>query len=165
MEGDTISNEFCQGPILIMGIGNMLLGDEGVGVHAIRELEKIDLPDSVRLLDAGIAFIDAVSHMEGIHKLIVIDAIKGGKKPGTVYHIQVNPDSYSCYSATLHGVSVLAMMTLLQHKIPDKVSVIGVEPDTINWATDISDTVKKAMPLLMETVLNEIKINNEANAE
>ncbi|MBU1169711.1 MAG: hydrogenase maturation protease [Proteobacteria bacterium] len=148
--------------VLIMGIGNLLLGDEGVGVHAIYELEKVRLPHGVKLLDVGTAFIDAVSHMNHIDKLIIIDAITCGKKPGTVYRIPITPDSFTSYSTSIHGMSVIHMMKFAQCSLPDTVSFFGIEPEVIDWSMEISKPVAESMPRLINAVLSEISHSNEA---
>ncbi|MBU0994840.1 MAG: hydrogenase maturation protease [Proteobacteria bacterium] len=162
MADEAITYEQYSDKILIMGIGNLLLGDEGLGVHAIRELWNAKLPDAVKLLDAGTAFIDAVSHLEDIHTLIIIDAIKGGKKPGTVYRIQVTPDLCMSYSASMHDKSVIDMMRIAQYPLPDRVSVFGIEPEVIDWTMDISNTVSEAMPILIYAVLSEVNNSYES---
>jgi hydrogenase maturation protease len=69
--------------ILILGVGNILLKDEGIGVHIARKLQKQQLPDNVEVIDGGTASLDVFLSWQKPYKLIVIDAIKGGRKPGT----------------------------------------------------------------------------------
>lgn len=76
--------------ILIAGIGNLLLTDEGAGVHIIRELSKRKLPDNVELVDIGTASFDLLTFMEGKDKVIIIDAIAVDDEPGTLY--KLSPD-------------------------------------------------------------------------
>ncbi|MBN1495724.1 MAG: hydrogenase maturation protease [Spirochaetes bacterium] len=142
--------------ILVMGIGNLLLGDEGLGVHAIRELQNMKLPDDVELLDAGTAFINALSYIGDVHKLVIIDAIQEGKRPGAVYRIQIKHDSCMNYSTSIHGISIIDMMKIVQGPSPDSVTVFGVEPEYIGWGMELSDTIKGSMPLLIEAVCREI---------
>jgi hydrogenase maturation protease len=72
--------------ILILGVGNILLGDEGVGVRVIEAMQEIDLPDTVELIDGGTASIDILEFLKNREKVIVIDAVQGGGgEPGTLY--------------------------------------------------------------------------------
>ena len=144
------------GKILVMGIGNLLLGDEGIGVHAVHELEKCNLPDPVDLLDVGTAFIDALPHLEDGMRLIILDAVKGGGKPGSVYRIEVNPDKYCQESTSLHGVSILNMLKFAKVSIAETVTILGVEPAVIDWSMELSGVVETAKPRLIEAVLREI---------
>ncbi len=70
--------------ILVLGVGNILLGDEGIGVHVVRELEKEKLSGNVELMDAGTALFSVVHLLKKRKKVIVIDAAKGGEEPGTI---------------------------------------------------------------------------------
>ena len=153
---DDFSYSPCDDRVFVMGIGNLLLGDEGLGVHVIRKLENTLLPDNVSLLDAGTAFLDAGPHLEAIDKLIVIDAIKGGKKPGTVYRFQLNAETYTNGGSSLHDMSVIEMMKLAQNPLPATVTVLGIEPDVIEWSLNLSNTVEEALPLLLDAVRSEI---------
>jgi hydrogenase maturation protease len=144
------------GRILVMGIGNLLLGDDGLGIHAVRELGRADLPDTVDLMDAGTAFLDAVSEIGDVTKIVIIDAVRYGKKPGTVYRIPIDAGRRPCDGACLHGFSVIDTMKLARSKLPETVVLLGIEPETIDWTLEISDTVSKAMPLLIEAVLDEV---------
>ena len=70
--------------ILILGIGNYLMGDEGVGVHAIQRLEKLPWPEYVDLLDGGTGGFHLLSYLTDYPKVILIDATMDGDAPGTV---------------------------------------------------------------------------------
>jgi hydrogenase maturation protease len=70
--------------ILILGIGNILLSDEGVGVHAIRLLAAQELPPGIDILDGGTSGADLIDHLDGRTKVVVIDAALGDGAPGTV---------------------------------------------------------------------------------
>lgn len=71
-------------PILVMGIGNILLGDEGVGIHAIRSLEEKSFPSHIRLLDGGTGGFHLLSLIHDYKTIVLIDATLDGQKPGTV---------------------------------------------------------------------------------
>ncbi len=74
----------CPPRLLVLGIGNLLMGDEGVGVHAIRALEKERLPAGVELLDGGTGGFQLLSRLSEYPSVIVIDASMDGNEPGTV---------------------------------------------------------------------------------
>lgn len=147
--------------ILIMGIGNVLMGDDGLGVHAIRELEKTELPGNVEVLDVGTAFIDALPHLNHRQQIIVIDAVKAGKTPGTVYRIEVDPGSYTQESPSIHGMSIINMMLFARCALPKTITLLGIEPDVIDWSMELSPCVSAAKPLLIDAVLREIGMGCE----
>ena len=70
--------------ILILGIGNVLLGDEGIGVHTVRALVNAVLPENVTILDGGTGGFHLMSYIQEYPKIIMIDATIDGKPPGTI---------------------------------------------------------------------------------
>jgi len=75
--------------ILILGVGNILLKDEGVGVHVARKLQELALPCNVEVVDGGTASLDTLLLARDIEKLVVVDAFRAGKRPGTIYKIRL----------------------------------------------------------------------------
>lgn len=73
------------GRIVVLGLGNMLLKDEGIGVHVAQWLQEKNLPGNVEVIDGGTSSLDILLLQEGPYKLVVVDAMKTGKKPGTIY--------------------------------------------------------------------------------
>ncbi len=84
--------------VLVLGVGNILLGDEGIGVHIIRELEKEKLPGNVELMDAGTALFSIVHFLKKRKKVIVVDAAKGGGKSEYSFYFLVFLFHYSSSS-------------------------------------------------------------------
>jgi hydrogenase maturation protease len=74
--------------VLVLGVGNLLMGDEGVGVHVLRLLEKEAPPDGVRLLDGGTGGINLLLEFDGMRDIVLIDATRDGKPAGTVTFLQ-----------------------------------------------------------------------------
>ena len=72
---------------LILGLGNLLLSDEGVGVHVARALAERELPPGVSVVEAGTAFLDVLSDIEKADRILLIDAMEGGGAPGSVYRV------------------------------------------------------------------------------
>ena len=69
-----------------MGAGNILMRDDGIGVRAIERLKELGgLPEEIDVIDAGTATLDALPLLDGVERLIIIDAVKGGGTPGTIY--------------------------------------------------------------------------------
>lgn len=75
-------------PVLVLGVGNILMGDEGVGVHVLRHLEQQPLVDKVRLLDGGTGGINLLTELDGARAVVLIDATRDGQKAGTITYLQ-----------------------------------------------------------------------------
>jgi hydrogenase maturation protease len=146
-----------KGKILVVGIGNLLCRDEGVGVHVIEEMKKMELPDHIELLDIGTSTMDLIGYLDGVKKLIVIDAMKAGGRPGTIY--QCTPDDLLPEEEgpiSLHEIGLLETLNMAK-KIGMEIEtvVIGVEPKVFDWGMELSDEVKNKIPTIIEAVLKE----------
>jgi hydrogenase maturation protease len=161
--------------ILLLGLGNILLKDEGVGVHIARKLQELTLPCNVEVMDGGTSGLDAFLLAQGIEKLVVIDAVKAGKKPGTIYRIQLghherdrlrqNLIQQGHSNISLHQISLLDALAIAERTncAPKEVVVIGVEPGEIDYGLELTDEVKQKIPEVIDAILKEIE--NDIYAE
>ncbi|NIN65755.1 MAG: hydrogenase maturation protease [Anaerolineae bacterium] len=152
--------EESESRILIVGVGNLLLGDEGVGIHAVRELEKRSLPAYVHVVDGGTAGLNLLDLMIGHERVIIIDAVDGGAQPGTLYRFspQEIAEDVERLPLSLHQMEVLNVLqlaTYLGQPLPPIV-VYGIQPETIDWSTELSATLRSRMEGLLHAVLNEV---------
>ena len=143
--------------ILIVGIGNLLCRDEGIGVHVIHEMKNMKLPDHIDLLDMGTSTMDLISYLEGVKKLIVIDAMKAGGAPGTIYKCRPEdllPEEEGPIS--LHEIGLLETLSMAK-KLGMEIEtvIVGVEPEIIDWGMELTEAVKNKIPLIIEAVLKE----------
>lgn len=146
--------------ILVLGVGNLLLTDEGVGIHAIHELEKRDLPIHVDVVDGGTAGLNLLDLMIGYRLVIIVDAVKAGQEPGTIFRfspedITTNVD---CTPLSLHQTELanaLQLATYLGQPLPPIV-IYGVQPETMDWGTDLSSALEATMARLVDAILQEI---------
>ncbi len=141
---------------LILGIGNELLGDEGVGVHAARLLREENLPKNTKIVEVGTAILDALTDLEQADRIIVLDAMKGDQPPGTVYKISLDHCSGASCIASMHGFDIFRVMALAGCSTPPPVMVFGVEPQEINWSLELSTSVTESMPYLLDAVRAEL---------
>lgn len=148
-------------PILVLGIGNLLLKDEGIGIHLVQKMMKMHLPKNVEVLDGGTASLNLISYLEGRKKIIVVDCVRGGHKPGTIYRLtpeDLERDEKKILS--LHQVDfqeTLNLFSKLKKKIP-KVVIIGIEPkDYSSWGMELSPVIKRRIPKIIKIVITEIK--------
>lgn len=140
---------------LVLGIGNLLLCDEGAGVHVARALQQECLPDVVTL-EIGTAFLDALPEIEQASRIIIIDAMKGDGAPGTIYRVPFDEIIHPECLASLHGFDLSRVLFLAGRESPPEVIVIGVEPSRIDWGTELSPDIQCMLPHAIEAVRTEI---------
>jgi len=84
IEIQVMENSGSKDKVLVLGIGNVLLGDEGIGVHVVKELEKVDLPSHIEILDGGTGGFHLLSYLQDYPEVILVDATLDGNAPGTI---------------------------------------------------------------------------------
>jgi hydrogenase maturation protease len=149
--------------ILILGIGNLLLKDEGVGVHVVKEIREMSVPDNVEILDGGTAGLDLVDFIEGRKKLIVIDAVNAGEKPGTLYRLtEENLDIKQKEIMSFHDIDfldALYMSDIMKEK-PEEIVVIGIEPKDMSSGLELSPEIEERIPDIINIVMKEVRMSN-----
>ena len=152
--------------VLILGVGNILLRDDGFGVHLIQSLEETAFPPNVQILEAGTVSHQLIPAFRSIDYLIVIDAVEAGDVPGSIF--KFSPEDMNFHSEqkiSLHQISltdVLQMAELTGAK--PKTVIIAVQPkDVSTWGLELSDEVRMAMPKVKKIILEELKRINAVN--
>ena len=146
--------------VTVLGIGNLLLKDEGVGVHLVQRLAGIVDNAKVNIIDAGTS-PDLLSLVDkNTDKLIVVDAVKAGNEPGTIYRFSpdnLDLDSISPFS--LHEIGVLDSLKImvLFDRLPDSTVIIGIEPKTIDFGLELSPEIEEKLSEMINLVLKEIE--------
>ncbi|MHB1397805.1 MAG: hydrogenase maturation protease [Trichloromonadaceae bacterium] len=148
-----------QAPILVMAVGNLLRGDDGFAGAVLEQLEKEVLPAEVELFDAGTSIIDLMEVFNGRQRLIVLDAVRGGQAPGTLYRF--SPEEVEAGELpmnSLHQVGLLETLKLgaLVDCKPGSTVVIGVQPDATALGIGLSVAVQNAVPRAVRLVMKEI---------
>ena len=139
---------------LILGLGNVLLQDEGVGVHALRELEKMNWPDHVDLLDGGTGGFVLLSLFHEYKNMVIIDATLSNEPEGTIKVIKPKfakdfPKSLSTHEL---GLKDMIESAILLGKVPNiKLIVININPDQ-KLNMELQPGIKKRIPDLVKTV-------------
>jgi hydrogenase maturation protease len=150
--------------VAVIGVGNILMRDEGLGVHALALLRATlgELARCLEVVDAGTALGDVIEDYAGCAAIVIIDAVRGGGEPGAIYRFDpqaVDGARHAGTMTSLHEISVmdaLVMMRLAGGRLPT-VRVIGMEPRTIEPGLEMSNVVKERLPQLVETVLDELR--------
>ena len=147
--------------IVVIGVGNLLQKDEGVGIHAIRSLQDKNLSPDVKLVDGGTS-PDLIAYTRAGDKMIIIDCARAGGKPGTIYRFR--PEDLAAGKGTLtsaHEMGVVENLKLMEMtgNKPKETVIIGIEPAEIDWGMELSGTLKKRLPEVIKAVLREIGID------
>ena len=132
--------------LLVLGIGNVLMSDDGVGVHAVRELRRRPRA-GVLVTEVGTAILDAVSLLAWADRVLVIDAFRVGGAPGSIYRAE--PADLWCDRArlALHELDLLGALELLPRGRPrPELAVLGVEPERLELGLELSPPVAAALP-------------------
>jgi hydrogenase maturation protease len=143
------------GKIAVLGIGNALLKDEGIGIHIIRSLKDLPGLESVDLIDGG-TYPQAFDLVRDRDRLIVIDAAYGGGEPGSIYCL--TPEQIKSQKpSSIHEFNVLHMLWNLSimGESPN-ITIIGIEPKEVDWGLELSPELEKRLPRITEFVLKTI---------
>jgi hydrogenase maturation protease len=135
--------------IVVVGVGNTLMRDDGVGVHALRELQK-NPPAAVELVEAGTAVWGAESLLHGADRLLILDAVVAGYPAGTVCQFNGMEAAAERGMRSLHSLGILDVLALGGREgLPGEVRVLGVEPHVVDYGLELSPAVLSALPELV----------------
>lgn len=140
----------------VVGIGNALLSDEGIGCHVVRALEEMPLRD-VETIDGGTC-PDVLELLGDVGKLIIVDAVKAGGPPGQIYRF--HPEDIALEQRaflSLHDMSLLDGLKLvrLRHSIGEAV-IFGIEPGELGWGLELSPELETKLPQIIDVILEEL---------
>lgn len=148
--------------IAIIGVGNVLRSDDGIGIHVVNELKRVELPKNVKLFDCGTSGISVLEAMDGADKAIIIDATCSGEEPGTVriYKLERPAKGRLDKLVSLHQLDIVAtieLAELMNIKVPNEIIIIGVEAKSLDYSMELSNEVKNAIPKVIEAVIGEVR--------
>ena len=143
---------------LVLGIGNTLLSDEGVGIHVVRALEShVERRPGVTCLDGGTLSFTLAEQLAAHDRLIVVDAARTGSPPGSVHCFEGEAmDRYlSGNRASVHEVGLADLLDIarLTDRFPERRALVGIEPKAIDWGEAPSGVVARAIPEAVNLVL------------
>jgi hydrogenase maturation protease len=153
-------------PILILGIGNILLRDEGIGVHVIKEIEarvacgELVLPDDVEVYDGGTFGIDLLDMIAGRRRVICVDAVAADVPPATILRFTgANLARKKVADMSLHQVGLLEALAMSKQLgcAPQEVIIFGVAPKAMESGLEMTPEVAALVPKLVDLVMAELK--------
>jgi hydrogenase maturation protease len=154
-------------PVLVLGIGNILLRDEGVGVRVVDALGDYVLPDDVEVADGGTAGADLVELLADRRKVIVVDAVEAGAAPGTILRLtpaDLLPEPGELISLHQLGLAESLHMTAQLQCSPQEVIIIAVQPATISPGLELSAAVEAQLPAVVRAVIAELGSGHDGSA-
>jgi hydrogenase maturation protease len=146
--------------ILVLGIGNLLLQDEGAGVRGVEEFgKKYVTPAGVDLLDGGTSGIELLQYIQGRDNLIILDVVKSGKPPGTIIRLE-GEDVPALFQKRISphqlGLSDLLAVAQLTDMMPKQLVLFGIEPKSIETGLEMSEEVGRNIGGLADMVAQEL---------
>jgi len=131
--------------ILIAGLGNLLMKDDGIGIHAVNELLK-NPPRHTLVADVGTRLLHALHLFEEAEHAIVIDAMSAGMPPGTIYLMNGGYIANEKRRTSLHELGLYSAMRFIEEKKRPRIHILGVEPETIDYGMELTKTLQRALP-------------------
>ena len=143
--------------MLIVGLGNYIMGDDGAGVKLIEELRNDKIPGNVKLIEAGTAPIKHLKTISISKKIIAVDAVKGGEKPGTFYELSLK-DFQKSGANDLHGFTLYDVIKTAKSMtgFPAETTIYGIEPQKISDSTNLTKPVQNAITRLKNIIMRKI---------
>ena len=147
--------------LLVLGVGNLLLMDEGIGVHAIRKFweEKENYDESlVDFIDGGTFTQDIFYLFEEYEKVLVLDIVRAGHPPGTVYSLDEDDlVKNEKQVLSLHDIDLLDSLGMAEMRgNRPSLKIVGIEPEKIDWGTELTETLQKAFPAYLDVARKHI---------
>ena len=151
----------------VIGLGNILRGDDGIGPVIIKELEKLKNSLQIQLYDVGSDAFTILDHLLGSEPVLIIDCARMGKEPGTVIKMLARDAEFhrANIGISLHGYSLTEVWQIARSLgVKNELSAIGVEPYAMDFNTGISEAIKKSIPKILQLVAEEAYKNAKKNS-
>jgi hydrogenase maturation protease len=146
---------------VVIGIGNTILSDDGVGVHAARLLQGDPrVPADVTILDGGTIGLELIPYVSEASRVLLLDAVNSDKAPGTLARMSGRDFLGSAGGLSVHQLGVadlIAAMALVSAR-PQDIVVLGVQPANTDWGTSLSPAVEAALPYLVDAALAQLRL-------
>jgi hydrogenase maturation protease len=142
--------------ITVLGVGDVLASDEGVGIRAAHRARS-RLPDDVRVLELRAVDRTALDHLDGASHILVLECIDVGREPGTIVCFDAE-DLSPCAARSVHDFGVADLLVLVGQsaRAPEQALVLGVQPASRNPGTRLSPAVEVAVPGLVERAVEVV---------
>jgi hydrogenase maturation protease len=144
---------------LVLGLGNLVHSDDGLGVHAVQDLQQDPrVPRDVVLMDGGTQGLALLPHISAFQRLLVIDALDVGEPPGTLVRVEGKALQNLPGKASVHQLGFADLMVALEllGESPEEIVLFGVQPLSIDWGTELTAPVREALDRLPDLVIEQL---------
>jgi hydrogenase maturation protease len=147
--------------LIILGVGNLLLRDEGAGIHAVNKLKEIICHPEIEIIDGGTLGLDLLGLLEDAERIWIIDCVRGGEKPGSVYKFGLDEVKKRTEGVkmSLHDFNLVDVLDLAQaigKKLPE-ITFYGVEPESFELGLEPTAAVKSGIEKLVVMIVNDLQ--------
>ncbi len=146
--------------IVVLGVGNLLMGDEGVGVRAVNELgRRFEMPPEVAVIDGGTMGIELLPYLDGCSHLLIVDAMQGEGRPGETRRIGIDsPPNFFRNRTSPHQIGLADVLSLaaMTDALPGSVTLLGVIPQQVESGLELSEPVTAGMEQLLVMLCDEL---------
>ena len=149
---------------MVVGVGNIILSDDGVGVHAARLLQDDPrVPAGVTILDGGTLGLELTAYVSDASRVLFLDAVNSGEAPGTLVRLTGKELLGAATGSSVHqlGVADLIAALALMAARPQEIVVLGVQPANTHLGTSLSPAVEAALPGLTDAALAQLRLWKE----
>jgi len=147
--------------ITVLGVGNILMQDEGFGVRVVEQLQQhYSFPENVQVLDGGTLGMELLRFLVGTDRLILVDAVNGGLPPGSLY--QFNHDEVKAYfkeKVSMHELGIQDVLAVLEvlEKPAKEIKILGVQPLTVDIGLELTPLVNAVVEEVVQKLLSVLK--------
>jgi len=146
---------------LVLGVGNKLMSDEGVGVHVIERLSAgYEIPQEVQILDGGTLGMDLLYYLEGIENLLLVDAVETHGEPGTIIRFEgEDVPAFLAMKISPHQIGVPDMLAAAKFKdlYPKQLVLWGIQPELLEIGLDLSPLIESKVDTLVGSLAEQLK--------
>jgi hydrogenase maturation protease len=148
--------------ITLIGLGNILMRDEGVGVHAVRYIqENCAVPPELEIVDGGTSGLDLLSFIEGRDRVLFVDSVNFDREPGYI-GVLTNGQIPALFGVkdSLHHMGLMDVLAAAQllDKLPGQMSLIGIQPHTIGIGLELTPTIQARLKPLVDQILDQMTV-------
>jgi len=144
---------------VVLGMGNLLLSDDGMGIHALQYLERDPrVPPGIEFVDAGTFGVELIGYTAGATRLIVLDSVNVGAAPGTLIRMEGDELEGLPPAGNVHDLSLADLMMALRllNQEPKEVILIGIQPARTDPGTTLSPAVQATLSSLVDVAVREL---------
>ncbi len=140
---------------LVVGVGSILMGDDGIGTRVIDELLKEDIPDNIRLHSGDVSGLDLLKVFPGFDKVIIIDAADMSENPGCIKVFDFSSIKKAEFKDqfSTHGMALLETLTLAENlDLAKDIKIVGVQPESTDFDLELSELIRDKIPEIIRIV-------------